>query len=224
MSWLFGSSKTTMVAPADAMPGRDHYPYEVPKTHAVLGTPLAGPWTPTTEVLYVGMGCFWGAERTFWQRQGVVCTAAGYQGGFTPFPTYEETCTARTGHTEAVMVAYEPDQISTYEILKTFWENHDPTTQYRQGNDIGTQYRSVIFTHDEEQQKIAEMLIADLAAQHIWPDPIVTAVSPAPTFWRAEDYHQNYYANNPLQGYCQAVVAPKAAKLRKAFANRLKGA
>ena len=117
----------------------------------------------------------------------------------------------------------DADVIDYRTLLTAFFAIHDPTTLNRQGNDIGTQYRSVIFTHDEEQQKIAEMLIADLAAQHIWPDPIVTAVSPAPTFWRAEDYHQNYYANNPLQGYCQAVVAPKAAKLRKVFANCLKG-
>ena len=121
MTWLFGSGKTTMVTPDDAMPGRDHYLYDVPKLHAVLGTPLKGPWTPTTEVLYVGMGCFWGAERKFWQKDGVISTAVGYQGGFTPYPTYEETCTAKTGHTEAVLIAYEPDEISTYDILKTFW-------------------------------------------------------------------------------------------------------
>lgn len=192
-----------MVTPDDAMPGRDHYLYDVPKLHAVLGTPLKGPWTPTTEVLYVGMGCFWGAERKFWQKDGVISTAVGYQGGFTPYPTYEETCTAKTGHTEAVLIAYEPDQISTYDILKTFWENHDPTQGMRQGNDIGTQYRSALFAASGEDLSAAKAS-ADafgkaLAARNY--GPITTEIAAAPSFYFAEDYHQQYLAKNPA-GYC----------------------
>ena len=208
MSWLFGSSKTTMVAPDDAMPGRDHYLYDVPKLHAVLGTPLKGPWTPTTEVLYVGMGCFWGAERKFWQKDGVISTAVGYQGGFTPFPTYEETCTAKTGHTEAVLIAYEPDQISTYDILKTFWENHDPTTQYRQGNDIGTQYRSAIYWTNDQQRDLIEATrdaYAHVLAERGF-DPISTEIAPAEgrEFYYAEDYHQQYLYKIPHGYDCHA--------------------
>ena len=177
-----------------------------------------------TSVATLGGGCFWCLEAALLQLKGVDAVVSGYAGGATDKPDYHSVCSGRTGYAEVVEVRFDPAVIDYRTLLTAFFAIHDPTTLNRQGNDIGTQYRSVIFTHDEEQQKIAEMLIADLAAQHIWPDPIVTAVSPAPTFWRAEDYHQNYYANNPLQGYCQAVVAPKAAKLRKAFANRLKGA
>ena len=147
MNWLFGSAlKTTMVTPEKALAGRDRYAYAIPTTHTVLGTPLQGPWPDGTEVLYVAMGCFWGAERTFWTIPGVVTTAVGYQGGFTPFPTYEETCTGLTGHTEMVMVAYDPSVVSAEDLLRTFWESHDPTQGYRQGNDVGTQYRSAVYT------------------------------------------------------------------------------
>lgn len=220
MSWLFGSSKTTMVAPDDAMPGRDHYPYEVPKLHAVLGTPLQGPWTPTTEVLYVGMGCFWGAERKFWQRQGVVSTAVGYQGGYTPYPTYEETCTARTGHTETVMVAYEPSEISTYDILKTFWENHDPTTVYRQGNDIGTQYRSAIYWTTDAQRELIEATREAynevLVARGY--DPIATEIAPADgrPFYYAEDHHQQYLYKVPHGYFCASATGIELPPLHTA--------
>ena len=156
MNWLFGSAlKTTMVAPERALAGRDRYAYPIPTTHTVLGTPLQGPWPEGTEVLYVAMGCFWGAERTFWKMPGVVTTAVGYQGGFTPFPTYEETCTGLTGHTEIVMVAYDPTVVSAGDLLRTFWESHDPTQGYRQGNDVGTQYRSAIYTTTPEQELAA---------------------------------------------------------------------
>ena len=156
MNWLFGSAlKTTMVAPEKALAGRDRYPYPVPTTHTVLGTPLQGPWPDGTEVLYVAMGCFWGAERTFWKIPGVVTTAVGYQGGFTPFPTYEETCTGLTGHTEMVLVAYDPTVVSAGDLLRTFWESHDPTQGYRQGNDVGTQYRSAVYTTTPEQELAA---------------------------------------------------------------------
>ena len=154
---LFGSRlKSTMVAREDALPGRDARPYPVPHLHAVLGTPLEGPWPEGTQVLYVAMGCFWGAERVFWQLPGVVTTAVGYQGGYTPNPTYEETCTSRTGHTEAVLVAYDPKRITAEELLRTFWESHDPTQGYRQGNDVGTQYRSAVYWTTDEQKQAYE--------------------------------------------------------------------
>jgi peptide-methionine (S)-S-oxide reductase len=176
-----------------------------------------------TEVATLGGGCFWCLEAALLQLKGVESVVSGYAGGSTEKPDYHGVCSGRTGHAEVVEVRFDPAVIDYRTLLTAFFAIHDPTTLNRQGNDIGTQYRSVIFTHDDAQRKVAEALIADLAAQQIWPAPIVTAVSPAPTFWRAEDGHQNYYANNPLQGYCQAVVAPKAAKLRKVFAGRLKG-
>src|SRR5918997_5502062 len=154
---IFGSKlKTTMVAPAEALPGRDRRPFQVPATHAVLGTPLEGPWPEGTRVLYVAMGCFWGAEKAFWQVPGVVTTAVGYQGGHTPHPTYEEACTGRTGHTEAVLVAYDPKKITAEELLRTFWESHDPTQGFRQGNDVGTQYRSAVYWTTDEQRQAYE--------------------------------------------------------------------
>jgi peptide-methionine (S)-S-oxide reductase len=176
-----------------------------------------------TSVATLGGGCFWCLEAALLQLKGVESVVSGYAGGATDKPDYHAVCSGRSGHAEVVEVRFDPAVIDYRTLLTAFFAIHDPTTLNRQGNDVGSQYRSVIFTHDDEQRKIAKELIADLAAQQIWRDPIVTAVSPAPTFWRAEDYHQNYYANNPLQGYCQAVVAPKAAKLRKVFAGRLKG-
>jgi len=177
----------------------------------------------TTEVATLGGGCFWCLEAALVQLVGVESVVSGYAGGSMDKPVYHSVCAGRTGHAEVVEVRFDPAAIDYRTLLTAFFAIHVPTTLNRQGNDIGTQYRSVIFTHSDAQRKIAEALIADLAAQQIWSAPIVTAVSPAPTFWRAEDGHQNYYANNPLQGYCQAVVAPKAAKLRKVFAGRLKG-
>ena len=153
---LFGSrAKTTLPTADDALPGRPRRLFTVPTTHAVLGTPLEGPWPDGTEVLYVAMGCFWGVERIFWKLPGVVTTAAGYQGGYTENPTYEETCTGRTGHAETVLVAYDPTVTSPELLLKAFWENHDPTTRNRQGNDIGTAYRSAIFWTTPGQEAAA---------------------------------------------------------------------
>lgn len=176
----------------------------------------------TTEIATLGGGCFWCLEAAFVQLKGVESVVSGYAGGHLDKPDYHAICGGRSGHAEVVEVRFDPAVISYRTLLQAFFAIHDPTTPNRQGNDVGSQYRSVIFTHGDEQERVASALIAELTAAGIWPDPIVTAVSPAPTFWRAEDYHQNYYANNPLQGYCQAVVAPKAAKLRKAFAGHLK--
>lgn len=208
MSWFFGTNKTSMVTSADALPGRSGYPYEVPSTHETLGTPLQGPWTSGSEVIYLAMGCFWGAERKFWQAPGVICTAVGYQGGYTPFPTYEETCTSRTGHTESVLVVYDPDQISTYNILKIFWENHDPTTLYRQGNDIGTQYRSAAYwTTDDQRDLITRTRDAynDVLLARGF-DPITTEIEPAEDhrFYYAEPYHQQYLYKVPNGYDCHA--------------------
>src|SRR5438552_12030525 len=149
------TKKTELVAPEDALPGRET-PLQVPERHEVLGTPLRPPFPEDSEQLVVGMGCFWGAERVFWQADGVYTTAVGYAGGYTPNPTYEEVCSGRTGHTEAVLVVFDPAKTSYEEILRLFWENHDPTQGMRQGNDVGTQYRSAIYVAGDEQRKAAE--------------------------------------------------------------------
>lgn len=175
-----------------------------------------------TSVATLGGGCFWCLEAAFVQLAGVESVVSGYAGGPKANPDYGSVCSGNSGHAEVVQLRFDPAAIDYRTLLTAFFAIHDPTTVDRQGNDVGSQYRSVIFTHDAAQEKIARDLIAELDAAKIWPAPIVTAVSPAPTFWRAEDYHQNYYANNPLQGYCMAVVAPKAAKLRKVFVGRLK--
>jgi peptide-methionine (S)-S-oxide reductase len=176
-----------------------------------------------TELATLGGGCFWCLEAALVQLEGVTSVVSGYAGGQMQKPDYNSVCGGNTGHAEVVEVRFDPAVIDYRTLLEAFFAIHDPTTPNRQGNDIGSQYRSVIFTHGSEQEKTAKALIADLTTAKIWPGQIVTAVSPAPTFWPAENYHQNYFANNPDQSYCQFVVAPKAAKLRKAFAGRLKG-
>ncbi len=206
---MFGSRlRTTMVTPERALRGRDAYPYVVPGRHAVLGTPLEGPWPEGTEVIYLALGCFWGAEKEMWQLPGVVTTAAGYQGGHTPFPTYEEVCTGMTGHTEAVLVAYDPTVLSTTELLRTFWTLHDPTQGFRQGNDVGTQYRSAIYPTTPEQAAAAEATRAayEPELRRNGYGAITTEIRPAAdagTFYYAEDYHQQYLSagKNP-NGYC----------------------
>ncbi|MFN8076708.1 MAG: peptide-methionine (S)-S-oxide reductase MsrA [Kineosporiaceae bacterium] len=202
---LFGT-QTTMVTPEQALPGRPTQAYDVPDTHAVLGTPLAGPWPEGTQVLYVAMGCFWGAEKAFWQVPGVVTTAVGYQGGFTPHPTYEETCTGRTGHTETVLVAYDPAVIPTEQVLQRFWEHHDPTQGFRQGNDRGTQYRSAVFWTTPEQEaafrSTREAYQKALDARGF--GAITTegrSAADAGEFYYAEEYHQQYLKKVPW-GYC----------------------
>jgi peptide-methionine (S)-S-oxide reductase len=203
---LFGSTRSQMIAPDRALPGRDARPYPVPATHAVLNTPLQGPWPAGTQVLYVAMGCFWGAERIFWQTPGVVTTAVGYQGGFTPHPTYDETCTGRTGHTEAVLVAYDPARVSTESLLRTFWESHDPTQGFGQGNDRGTQYRSALYWTTDAQGAAVEVSRAgyqdSLRAEGF--GEITTDLRPASAageFYHAEDHHQQYLYKVP-NGYC----------------------
>jgi len=204
---MFGSVlRTTMVTPERALRGREGYAYRIPATHAVLGTPLRGPWPAGTTQLYLAMGCFWGAERAMWKLPGVVTTAAGYQGGFTPFPGYEEVCTGMTGHTEAVLVAYDPQVLSHEDLLRAFWTSHDPTQGYRQGNDTGTQYRSAVYftTPEQEAAAVATRAAYQLELSHAGHGAITTEVrlaAEAGEFYYAEDYHQQYLAKNP-NGYC----------------------
>ncbi len=195
-------NKSTLVAPADALPGRD---VEMPLSgkHAVLGTPLRPPFPEGMRQAVVGMGCFWGAERVFWQAPGIYTTAVGYAGGFTPNPTYEEVCSGRTGHTEAVLVVFDPGQTSYENVLKLFWENHDPTQGMRQGNDLGTQYRSAIYWFDEAQHSLAEST-REMFAERLREKgygPITTEIAQAGPFYYAEEYHQQYLHKNP-SGYC----------------------
>ena len=199
--FLLGS-KTRMVAPEDALSGRPD-PIPTADTHFVLGTPLKPPFPDGLEQLVVGMGCFWGAERVFWQAPGVYTTAVGYAGGFTPNATYEEVCSGRTGHTEVVLVVFDPEQTSREEILKLFWENHDPTQGMRQGNDVGTQYRSAIYVTSPEQRAAAEATRAAFAERlrAAGYGEVSTEIADAGEFYYAEDYHQQYLAKNP-NGYC----------------------
>ncbi len=175
----------------------------VPDSHAVLGTPLQPPFPRGIEQALFGMGCFWGAERLFWQQPGIHTTAVGYAGGSTPNPTYEEVCSGLTGHTETVLVAFDPEVIDYRQLLKLFWESHDPTQGMRQGNDIGTQYRSAVYTFDENQQALAEQSRDRFQARldAAGRGRITTEIRPAPPFYYAEPYHQQYLAKNP-GGYC----------------------
>jgi len=194
--------KTRMIAAESALPGRERE-MPVPERHFVLGTPLAPPFPAGFETAVVGMGCFWGAERVFWQAPGVYTTAVGYAGGITPNPTYEEVCSASTGHTEAVLVSFDPAVTSYEEILRLFWENHNPTQGMRQGNDVGTQYRSAIYTHGDAQAAAATRTRDAYAAmlRASGHGEITTEVAPAGPFYYAEEYHQQYLAKNPA-GYC----------------------
>ena len=202
MSFLF-RHKTDMPDAADALPGRDHRPFHVPESHFVLGTPLEPPFPDGSEQVVFGMGCFWGAERGYWEAPGVYTTAVGYAGGFTPNPTYEEVCSGRTGHNEVVLVVHRPEDIAFDELLRLFWEGHDPTQGMRQGNDVGTQYRSGIYTTSDAQRDAA------LASKERYAErleaagygEITTEIVDAPDFFYAEDYHQQYLAKVP-HGYC----------------------
>ncbi len=174
------------------------------------------------ETAILGGGCFWCLEAALRQLKGIESVISGYAGGHVADPDYSRVCSGTTGHAEVVQVSFDPATIDYRSLLTAFFAIHDPTTKDRQGNDVGTQYRSVIYTHSPEQDRIARELIAELAAEGTWLDPIVTEVLPAPRFWPAEEHHQDYLARNPRQPYCMAVVAPKAAKLRQYFRDRLK--
>ncbi|NDU77297.1 peptide-methionine (S)-S-oxide reductase MsrA [Actinomadura sp. DSM 109109] len=199
---MFGFAKTQMVSPEKALPGRDE-PIPVPPRHEVLDAPLAPPYPDGAEIAEFALGCFWGAERAFWETPGVISTSVGYEGGYTPNPTYEEVCSGLTGHTETVRVVYDPARTTYDELLRVFWETHDPTQGMRQGNDVGTQYRSAIFTRTDVQQKAAEA--SRDAYQQVLTKagygPITTEVTRATDFYYAEDYHQQYLHKNP-GGYC----------------------
>jgi peptide-methionine (S)-S-oxide reductase len=200
---MFGSSKLKVPSVEDALPGRAEK-MPVPEKHFVNGHRIAPPFPDSLQTAVFGMGCFWGAERKFWETPGVYATAVGYAGGLTPNPTYKEVCSGRTGHTEVVLVVFDPKVVAYEQLLKLFWENHDPTQGMRQGNDLGTQYRSAIYATTDSQRAAAEASRdayqkALAAAGH---DPITTEiVSPAPEFFYAEDYHQQYLHKNP-DGYC----------------------
>jgi peptide-methionine (S)-S-oxide reductase len=175
-----------------------------------------------SEIATLGGGCFWCLEAVYRETEGVEKVVSGYMGGSTPNPTYKEVCSGSTGHVEVVQLTFDPNMISYREILEIFFAIHDPTTLNRQGNDIGTQYCSVIFYHSPEQKAAAEDVIRELVAEKVFEDPIVTAVEPAPEFYPAEAYHQEYFENHPFQPYCAFVVAPKVQKFRKKFAGRVK--
>ena len=199
---MFGRHQTRMPTAEEALPGRSQ-PLPVTDTHLVLGTSLTPPFPDGMETAVFAMGCFWGAERVFWQAEGVYTTAVGYAGGITPNPTYEEVCSGRTGHTEAVLVVYDPDRVAYEELLRIFWEGHDPTQGMRQGNDTGTQYRSAIYTSGDAQAHAAKA--SRDAYQAVLTGAgygeITTEIAPALAFYYAEDYHQQYLARNP-NGYC----------------------
>jgi peptide-methionine (S)-S-oxide reductase len=211
------NKKLNLPKPEEALPGRDR-PIPTASTHFVSGRPLKGPYPEGMETAMFGLGCFWGAERMFWQMDGVWVTAAGYAGGVTPNPTYQETCTGLTGHTEVVLVVFDPKIVSYTELLKAFWENHDPTQGMRQGNDVGTTYRSAIYTFGSEQYQaaVASRDAYEASLRGAGRGKITTEVAPAPEFYFAEEDHQQYLAKNPY-GYCNlrgtgvACAMPQAA-------------
>ena len=199
---LFTRSKDRMPTPAEALPGRTQK-MPAAASHFVLGTPLQPPFPSHLQTLLVGMGCFWGAERIFWQAEGVFTTAVGYSGGYTPNPTYQEVCSGLTGHNEVVLVVFDPSAGGLARMLSLFWENHDPTQGMRQGNDFGTQYRSGVYTSDDAQQTTAQrtQLLYEEVLSASGYGPVTTEILPAGEFYYAEDYHQQYLAKNPA-GYC----------------------
>ena len=199
---LFQSRKTSLPSRDESLPGRNEA-MRVPPRHFVNGNRIVPPFAANLEQALFGLGCFWGAERRFWQTEGVYSTAVGYAGGFTPNPTYEEVCTGRTGHAEVVLVVFDPASVSYEDLLKVFWESHDPTQGMRQGNDIGTQYRSAIFTTSPKQQDAADRSKSAYQAslQRAGHGQITTQIASKPDFYYAEEYHQQYLAKNP-NGYC----------------------
>jgi peptide-methionine (S)-S-oxide reductase len=202
MTVLF-SRKKKMTAPEDALPGRERSAFDIPTRHAVLGTPIQPPFPDGLETAIFALGCFWGAERIFWQTEGVYTTAAGYTGGYTPHPTYDEVCSGKTGHAEAVLVVFDPAKVTYEELLRAFFEAHDPTQGMRQGGDVGTQYRSGVYYYDQAQKEAAERT-RDAYQQELSTagyGRITTEILPAPEFYFAEEYHQQYLAKVP-NGYC----------------------
>jgi len=199
---IFDRHKTRVIEPDQALTGRDQS-MPLPERHLVLGTPISGEFPEGSERAIFGMGCFWGAERKFWTLDGVYSTAVGYAGGFTPNPSYEEVCSARTGHTEAVLIVFDPLRVSYEDLLRVFWESHDPTQGMRQGNDVGTQYRSAIYTTTPAQAQAAEAsrVAYEPQLKAAGYEAITTEVAPAGPFYYAEPYHQQYLAANP-SGYC----------------------
>ena len=200
---MFGRTKTHMVTAAEALPGRTDQTMPVPAAHFVNGAPLTGPWPEGFDTLVVGMGCFWGAERKFWQAPGVHSTSVGYAGGFTPNPSYEEVCSGLTGHTEVVLVVWDTATTSLEAMLRVFWENHDPTQGMRQGNDIGTQYRSAIYWSSDAQRAAAETSrdVFQAELDRAGYGPITTEIARLGEYFYAEPYHQQYLGKNP-NGYC----------------------
>ncbi len=200
---LFAKKNASMVAPENALPGRTDQTMPVPEKHFVLDASLTPPWSDGMRTAVFGMGCFWGAERKFWQTDGVYSTAVGYAGGYTPNPTYEETCSGLTGHTEVVLVVFDPARVTYTDLLRVFWENHDPTQGMRQGNDIGSQYRSAVYTTSDEQLaaagESAGVYQTQLSAAGL--STITTEIAPLDHFFYAEPYHQQYLGKNP-NGYC----------------------
>jgi peptide-methionine (S)-S-oxide reductase len=200
---MFGRKNPEMISPSQALPGRTDQTMPVPAEHFELGTPLVGPWPENTGTLVVGMGCFWGAERMFWQAPGVYSTAVGYAGGYTPNPTYEEVCSGLTGHTEVVLVVFDASNVSVNDMFRVFWENHNPTQGMRQGNDVGTQYRSGIYFTSDEERSAAEAT-RDAYQEQLSKagyGTITTEIAPLTHFYYAEPYHQQYLGKNP-NGYC----------------------
>lgn len=195
-----------LIAEHEAILGRDESLFPIPSTHLVLGTPMEGPWPKGSKVLTVGMGCFWGVERIFWQIPGVISTAAGYMGGFTTYPTYDEVCTGRTGHAEVVQIVFDPQRVDTETLLRAFWENHDPTQGFRQGNDVGSQYRSAIYWSDPEDEALVRAsreAYNEVVKSHGYGN-ITTelrSADEAGAFYYAEEIHQQYLYKNPF-GYC----------------------
>ncbi|HWN67731.1 MAG TPA: peptide-methionine (S)-S-oxide reductase MsrA [Haliangium sp.] len=199
---FFFAHKSKMPTQAEALPGRET-PMRVPARHHVLGTPLEPPFPENMQMAMFGLGCFWGAERFFWQTKGVYSTSVGYAAGYTPHPTYKEVCSGLTGHNEVVRVVFDPAAVSYEQLLRVFWENHDPTQGMRQGNDVGTQYRSGVYCYSDEQTRAAEASrrAYEAALREVGYGAITTEILPAPTYYYAEDYHQQYLAKNP-GGYC----------------------
>ncbi len=203
--------KTQMIDAGRALPGRPDYEFAVPKTHYLNQHPIHPPFPEGTQEIVLGLGCFWGAEEIFWQVPGVYTTAAGYAGGYTAHPDYEEVCSGRTGHTEVVLVAFDPSQVSLHELLVTFFESHDPTQGYRQGNDIGTQYRSAIYYTDPSQRAEVEQATAEYSEhlQRLGFDPVTTQIGPLQSFYYAEGHHQQYLAKNPNGYRCHSNTGVK---------------